>query len=349
MKLKGLTKLALSGVALAAVAATLGTSTYAWYISNTTATVTGAQGSTAGADTSGSLYAASPSMYAQGKWSNTVTLAAGSASEIASGDKDYETPVALQPVTLASAARNTAYNTAMGYTGDNAAKAVKEADNTFVDKEGKAVTKANGSYFDFSFYLIQRGDNPRKVNPKLTITNTTTGAFKTQTVYAANGHLPTDDPALDLRDTFTIDAVHALRVEITNSKAYTATKGSGSTLAVDTEKAVATTIYDADRDFETYTTKTGMLSGGEANLYYNDIVNGVNLYGCTQTTGAGLSTSVANGASANKWASFWLAPEEETLLTFRVWLEGTDAQNFDSCVGQAFNFQFEFELAATNA
>jgi hypothetical protein len=347
MKLKGLTKLALSGVALAAVAATLGTSTYAWYISNTTATVTGAEGSTAGADTSGSLYAASPSMYKAGKWSNTVTLSAGSAAEISSGDKDYETPVALQPVTLASSARNNAYNTAMGYTGDNAAKAVKEADGTFVDKEGKAVTKANGSYFDFSFYLIQRGDNPRKVNPKLTITNKTTGTLKTQTVYAANGNLP--GSGLKLKDTFTVDAVHALRVEITNSKAYSATKTTGSgtsaVTTVDADTAIAKTVYDADRDFEKYTTKAGMVSGGEANLYYNDIVNGVNLYGCTQTSGAGLSTSVANGASANKWASFWLAPEEETLLTFRVWLEGTDAQNFDSCVGQAFDFQFEFELA----
>ena len=38
MKFKGLTKLAMSGVALAAVAATLGTSTYAWYVTNSTAT-----------------------------------------------------------------------------------------------------------------------------------------------------------------------------------------------------------------------------------------------------------------------------------------------------------------------
>ena len=44
MKLKGLTKLALSGAALAAVAATLGTSTYAWYVTNAKAKVDGING-----------------------------------------------------------------------------------------------------------------------------------------------------------------------------------------------------------------------------------------------------------------------------------------------------------------
>jgi len=90
MKLRGLTKLALSGVALAAVAATLGTSTYAWYVSNTTATVSGAQGSTAGAETTGSLYAASESMHASGQWSNKIALASGT---------DYTAATQLVPVT----------------------------------------------------------------------------------------------------------------------------------------------------------------------------------------------------------------------------------------------------------
>jgi len=41
MKLKGLSKIAIAGAALAATAATLGTSTYAWYVSNIEATATG--------------------------------------------------------------------------------------------------------------------------------------------------------------------------------------------------------------------------------------------------------------------------------------------------------------------
>lgn len=346
MKFKGLTKLALSGVALAAVAATLGTSTYAWYISNTTATVSGVSGTTAGADTSGSLYAASPTMFAAGRWSNTVTLTGGSADQVTAGDVDYVTPSALNPVTLATADKTSAYNTAMGYTGDNAGKAINPTAGAFVDKTGAAQT--SGAVIEFDFYLIQRGDSPRKVTPKLTITNkTASGDLKKQTVYAAAGNLP--GSGLKLKDQFAMDAVHALRVEIDNSKAYTATKVVNEETVVDTTKAVAKTVYDADRDFETYTQLTGTVNvgDGDANLYYNDVVSGVNLYGCDKISNSvtNLAKSVANGSSANKWAGFWLAPEEATHLTFRIWLEGTDAQCFDSCVNQAFDFGFEFELA----
>ena len=46
---KGLRKLILSGTALAAVAATLGTSTYAWYTANETVSATNINGASAGA------------------------------------------------------------------------------------------------------------------------------------------------------------------------------------------------------------------------------------------------------------------------------------------------------------
>ena len=55
MKKSRITKLALSGAAVAALAATFSTSTYAWYVSNKTATVGTATGATAGSTADGSI------------------------------------------------------------------------------------------------------------------------------------------------------------------------------------------------------------------------------------------------------------------------------------------------------
>ena len=55
MKKSRITKLALSGAAVAALAATFSTSTYAWYVSNKTANVTAVAGSTASSGVGSSI------------------------------------------------------------------------------------------------------------------------------------------------------------------------------------------------------------------------------------------------------------------------------------------------------
>jgi len=328
MKLKGLTKLALSGVALAAVAATLGTSTYAWYVSNTTATVGGANGSTAGAETVGSLYAATNAMYAEGSWSNKITLAAGT---------DY-TSNALMPVTKITSDKTTAYNTARKLADSTASDVTPSSSTGFVDKEAAEMKVADGAYLEFSYWLVSRGGNNVKVTPSLTISNTTTDFTSTQKAYSGS-YLP--GTGLVLGNTFKVDAVRALRVEITNSATVSSSSASASTAAS------TQTTYLADRDFEAYTSPTDFTApeDGDANRYYDSIVNGVNLYGCGALgTGAkNCCVSEVEGA-ANKWGAFWLAPETPTQLTFKIWLEGTDKDCFDSCIGQKFSFDFTFTL-----
>jgi len=329
MKFKGLTKLALSGVALAAVAATLGTSTYAWYISNTTATVSGAQGSTSQASTEGSLYAASPTMYAAGEWGNNVALDPAT---------DYTQNNNLNPVTIANSTKTTAFTPVapQGWTAPT--------NGAFVDKEGKEVADSS-AVLEFDYYLITRGDKPVKIQPKLTITNTTekvSGKYAgTQTSYSAN-NLPTGVESKTGVE-FKVDAVYALRVEITNDAAYTAVKTGGA--EVETSSAFATTVYDAATAFAAYTLKTDMVKGGKANEYYNSIVDGVNLYGCAAGTGDKTNLYKDVAAPEGTWGAFYLVPNEETHISFRIWLEGTDADCYDSCVSQSFDFDFEFAVA----
>lgn len=328
MKLRGLTKLALSGVALAAVAATLGTSTYAWYVSNTTATVSGAQGTTAGAATVGSLYAATNEMKEAGNWSNNITLAEGT---------DY-TSNALMPATKITSDKTTAYNKGLKYADSNASTFTPSSSTGFVDKAGAELTVAKGAYLEFSYWLVSRGGNNVKVTPSLTISNTTTDFTDATKQKAYSGsNLP--GTSLATGSLFKVDAVHALRVEITNSQVVADSSASASTAAS------TQTTYLADRDFEAYSSPSNFTApgSGDANLYYNSIVNGVNLYGCGQLSDKNCCVSEVEGATT-KWGTFWLAPETPTKLTFKVWLEGTDKDCFDSCVGQKFRFDFKFTL-----
>ena len=55
MKKSRIAKLALMGASITALAATLTTSTYAWYVSNKVANVTGGTGVTGSADADGSV------------------------------------------------------------------------------------------------------------------------------------------------------------------------------------------------------------------------------------------------------------------------------------------------------
>jgi len=323
MKLKGLTKLALSGVALAAVAATLGTSTYAWYVSNNTATVSGAQGSTAGAETTGSLYAASESMHASGQWSNKIALASGT---------DYTAATQLVPVTKVTSTATSAFSATQASTWS-------APTGEFADKAGADVSKAQGAYLEFNFYLIARGDASKGaigVTPSLTITNTTEDKTTTQKAYTG-AHLP--GTSLATNSTFKVDAVHALRIQIDQTAAATTSSATTAT--------ALTSIHSADSDFETYNTASGFDAPGtgDANAYYASLVNGINLYGCTSATENNVTSLFGSTAlEQNKWTKFWLIPEQETEITFKVWLEGTDKDCFDSCIGQSFKFDFSFTI-----
>jgi hypothetical protein len=146
MKLKGLSKIAIAGAALAATAATLGTSTYAWYVSNVEATATGVVAQMQDS-TGGSVYISKNGT----KFYSSVTFT----------DDDFNTGEApnnvnddLFPIT----------------TSDGLA---------FTDDDGETVT---GKKLVVSMWL--KADSAITVTPRLGVTNNSTAANVAQTLYA---------------------------------------------------------------------------------------------------------------------------------------------------------------------
>lgn len=281
-------KLFLSVAALAVCATTLVSTTFAWYVSNSEASVDKITGSTAGTDVSGNLLVAkdkdgAPDAFTQ-HLSLDVTLAAAEA---------------LNPVTKA--------------TAEDAENSIAVGD--WVDKDGNKVT--TGTAMTFSFWIMSTKD--QTVNVSYLATNTTAAdALKTQRAYTSTG-APVSQGA-----DFTIDAVNALRMQVVTTEATPVTK----TLAFDATHQGEATAADA---FTANTT-------GDANTYYYQLL-GTTPYGCNETTGA----SVA--APTDTWETLSLVADTAVKLTFTVWLEGTDADCFDSCISQTFDFQFNFEVA----
>ncbi len=242
MKAKRLTKLALSGVALAAVAATLGTSTYAWYVTNATATASGVQGTAQAGGTGNVLVAqastASTAVNGHGAFQQNITMDTGNftSTTTASG---------LLPTTPATASGT--------YSTITAATSIT-SDTVWVDKDGKAQT--SGNYITFDIWVLSTSKTT--VNLSYTISNTTASTdVKNQLAYANTG-LPT---GVSQGDTFAVNMVDALRMAVTASAATI----SG---AEDTFE-----IYDvAASASATSSTYASYKTGGSANEYLTAVL-----------------------------------------------------------------------------
>lgn len=82
--------------------------------------------------------------------------------------------------------------------------------------------------------------------------------------------------------------------------------------------------------------------GGDANKYYYAVLGDSP---ANTTFGTGASTDANSGAS--KWANMSLTANTDTLFEFRIWLEGSDADCWDSCKGQDFTFDFDIDFTET--
>ena len=148
MKLKGLSKIAIAGAALAATAATLGTSTYAWYVSNVEATATGVVAQMQDS-TGGSIY-------------------------ISKNGTKFQSEVAYD-MTTDFVANNTPGNVTAEFFPITTADGL-----AFTNDEGTAET---GKKLVFTTWL--KSDSAVTVAPHLSVTNTTANpASKAQTLYA---------------------------------------------------------------------------------------------------------------------------------------------------------------------
>ncbi len=284
-------KLFLSVAALAVCATTLVSTTFAWYVSNSEANASAIGGSTADAGTDGNILVA--------KNKDATGAEAGSFMQNISfaGDTTNLTIPAngLNPVT-----KDTETNKpAEGATGWHS-----------VDGSAVATTAA---YMTFDIWVLSTKETT--VNVELTTTNKTTVADSMkQTCYNATG------APVAQGETFVVDAVEALRMEVTQdttSKVYS--------------------VKGISKDYTSPSGFTAATSTTDANAYYKAL----------------LGADAAGGATVadptDTFTSITVTANTPTKLTFKVWLEGTDSMCFDSCAGQDFEFAFKFTTNNTPA
>lgn len=310
MKKSRIAKLALMGSSMAALAATLGTSTYAWYVANDTATVSGMTGATAGTEASGNLLVAQLQaasgtgvLSVAGNWGNQL------------GEVSLKQIPNLNPVT-----KDTQEITPSG---------ANVTATGWHDVYNAPVAQADAyGYYAFGIWSTDKVN----VNVKLGVANTTT-TMKTQTLYSSSG-APTDTA---INATFTKDALEALRMEVIQVALTDDLTISTvlSTTPLDLW-CPGDTFYNLDHS-AAYTRKSGAKAGGNANQYYQAIMG---------QAPAGGTSSAATSTLTSGTYGLTLTKDQRTVLLFRYWLEGTDTDCFDSCIGQTFSFAFEFEAVA---
>lgn len=396
MKFKGLTKIALAGAAVAVTAGTLATSTYAWYVTNSKASVDGITGATASVAGGNILVAQSldgANGDIPGNFSTKFSIAQGNI---------------LQPLKVTNASGT--YSAVNGFipvtpgtfvAGSNGAPGTLTADATltsWVDEEGAAITvgtpafasssegtEGDRRYMEFKIWLMST-DDVASTTMTLKVTNTTTTATAPdkQTAYTTVGM----GGAHEVGDKFLLNAAEALRIAYIEDD-YTFTevetpdvadiatyyeKASSNGVANGNYVLTTDTALDSNKKYytkaanatstdykifgvnEVTTTESNTSAevtfdastGMDANEYYYGVM-GKFAVGTTGTTSytysvaaptLNLPTKNQTGAG---YATLALRANEAKKLTFRVWLEGTDAQCFDCCSGQNFSFEIAFE------
>ena len=426
MKLKGLSKLVLAGTALAATAATLTTSTYAWYVTNSTVDATGVSGQVASTST-GSLYIAknqktattnTPDRYrteialtgaatatmdddllagkfvAQDLNPQSKTSSAVYAYDLATSfDSNVTTYYAKNGNSYSAASpQPTQANFANGtyYTQEQIANV-----GDWVDDKGKTIVDSTSGnpdarFITFSYWL--KANTTGNVQVKLVVDNITSTA--TSQIALDPTGLPT---GVSQGQSFYVDAVHALRMSVTKTvydsaevdnyvqatgtavadvtyyadengtaldsqpnvgadvTSYYVKSGKKTAYSVSaTQDATPTHTYQVDqvaldKNGNNYSTATTtavndngltFATGGDANQYY-----------CALTGDVPFGTDAANDGQSDddstgedSWGTVALTANKDTLLEFKIWLEGSDKDCWDSCRGQQFTFAFNFSL-----
>jgi hypothetical protein len=417
MKLKGLTKLVLAGTALAATAATLTTSTYAWYVVNTTVKAEGLSGATAGTNIGGSVlisYAAADTLLpveyttkldftADGKASDAELLPTTKATapgytkttdaDVVAGKTYYSYNEASEQYTAVASPNAAGLATYFEMAYDTGAWVDRAGKLMSVVAEGTAGQTGYKPAKVITYQFWLKASEDTTVNVKTSFTNTTapvspaTDVLK-QTFYSETG-LPTGK---NKNDSFAVDAVYALRMEADVTQ-YTITEEAyddttvadadefaekkatgklyiktGSEAPFTYTKVVAQT-YDSSAsyalDASGITKKAGtdsvkttvgavenhLATMGAAytkNAYFDDFTNGdANKYFKSIMKDAGYGTDASDGHSEDApnatWTTVSLTKDVDTLVTLTIWLEGTDAQCWDSCVGQTFKIDLTFD------
>lgn len=319
MKKSRIAKLALMGASITALAATLTTSTYAWYVSNKTANVNPVTGSTA-AGTSDNTIAVSTTG-ARNDFHKTISLANKSTG--------------LSPVLRKNATLTATGTVGAAYYGLN------EAGSTVVLKD----SAETGGWYTYEFYMLASVNC--SVSAVLTVTNTTTNfTTLTQRNYSNEGTGNNKITGVDVGDTFTIDALQACRMSLAietgafASTAKDAAYGKADQTTVPTEytalvSAVATLATPTGTSYGTVHPTAG------AHDYYEFMTRKT----LDDTTKAVYTAT----AGATGLTQFSLTEDTPVKLVYSLWLDGASDLCFNACQGQTLSVAFDYTATPTNS
>ena len=369
MKKSRIAKIALMGASITALAATLTTSTYAWYVSNKTANVNPVAGSTASSGAGSSI-----SLSLTGNvndYHKTIDLA----------DK----ATGLNPVVRTGATiGNTGLTTAVYKELDEAHDADSSATGYQVGPDSTTVATEGTHYYEYKFYI--KADTGCTVRPTITVTNTTTklptqinysGGY--QKVAAAN---PAPTWAADTYYTYSA-GTYTKQTEApadwsTNYTSYYVARQNkvtgpvaGADFYVDATSALYMSLGKlAGNAYDAAGTVTTFSATGTASEFKKEVktttsyMSVIAASGDQLPTGATLATAGARQyyeeitgyeltsaaealyVDADSFGDFTMVANTPYLLVYHLWLDGADDQCFNACAGQKFTVAFDYTVTA---
>lgn len=284
-------KLFLSIAALACCAATLVSTTFAWYVNNPQATVEKINGSTASAGTSGSI-------------SVSKSATSGFGKSIS-----FENAISAQlfPVHATGTAESF----------------------TFKD-DAKEDTTANVA--TLTFYV--KADANGYATLKIGAVNKET----TSTMVAQTAHTATGLSEVEQGESFYVDALQAMRLSLqitgtVDQAAYT----TATPVNVITDAAAWLSV-DEDGNIggqngtQAYQAVANTMTGGDANAYYAEVKGEAVPYNATTLIQAGDAPTL------------YLKANQVATVVVQIWLEGADADCFNACAEQDYEFTFQLDF-----
>ena len=315
MKKSRIAKFALLGASTAALAATLTTSTYAWYVSNKQADIQNGTGSTGSAGSDGSVTLS---------WTDDADSYFKTLDFADDLDKINQ---GLQPIH---------YNTTSDYIYTKVATPVEGDLGTYYTYGTGAFTAASNTFnAETTYYTRATAATAGFYNAEgsLIASNAATSAktYIQFEVYVKTGDGSTVTPNISIRTTRNTATAQQLHVD----EGTPSTKQKGQTLLMDAKYALyvqqvvdggATTYFQVDGD-----SSAGNLTDGNAHDYYA-AVTGEAPWCVAPVTATGLGTIATTEGVGKK-------------VTYTIYLDGGDTDCFNSCTGWDINFNLTFSIA----
>ena len=356
MKKSRIAKLALMGASITALAATLTTSTYAWYVSSKTANTSAATGSTASADSDGSVLLSVDGKY--GTFYKSIALNSLGDSLLPSLTTDGVTFNALTSTEYTLTA-DTDIDPLMTYytrTGEASPYVYTKVENplkanisTYYTKKPTVTSDGSGTAYHISFYLL--ATNGGTVTPNIKVSNTTTSFTPQQNI--TNYNVPkSGGNTLGNGELFTSNVLNALALSFTSTpgtKLYgdtgynadtingyvagSTSSVSGNHLTGSNKAATSTTVSPMISTYNTTALGDNTPASGAHNYY--EAVSGYELTAAQKTRYAyetGIGTLSA-------------APKTVYKMDYYLYLDGASDLCFNSCALQNLSIEFSYSLS----